>query len=223
MFGQNPKRPAISGNGEELEIQSVFKTLQGEGPFAGYPAIFIRLGGCNLACSFCDTEFENFITYQIDTLLNEVQRLANNIIKLVVITGGEPLRQPIELLCKQLLKLSYIVQIETNGTFYRALPQEVNIVCSPKVSANKSGGYAQIRIDLLPHIAAIKFLVAKNLPQYNEVAEIGQSLYNIPVYVQPIDQNDDKLNKDNLELAMKIALEKNYRLSIQLHKILGIE
>ena len=61
MFGYNLKRPVIKGNGQFLSIKSIFKTLQAEGPYCGVPAIFIRLGGCNLACSFCDTEFEDYL------------------------------------------------------------------------------------------------------------------------------------------------------------------
>ncbi|MDR0329663.1 MAG: 7-carboxy-7-deazaguanine synthase QueE, partial [Rickettsia sp.] len=186
MFGQNTKRPAIFNDGTNLEIKSIFKTIQGEGPFVGMPAIFIRLGGCNLACNFCDTDFEDFNMLTINNIIEEVEKLTINI-KLVVITGGEPFRQPIELLCYKLLDLDYIVQIETNGTLYRDLPDKVHIVCSPKAGKN---GYALLRDDLLSHINALKFLVAKNIPKYSNIPEVGQSKYNIPVFIQPMDQNN---------------------------------
>ncbi|WP_040256001.1 7-carboxy-7-deazaguanine synthase QueE [Rickettsia hoogstraalii] len=225
MFGQNPKRSILSGDGTSLEVQSIFKTIQGEGIFVGCPAIFIRLGGCNLACNFCDTEFEDFELVDIAEILNKVESLALNSkneksINLVVITGGEPMRQPIELLCQKLLDQNLKVQIETNGTLYRSLPKGVSIICSPK--AGKTG-YSKIREDLLPKISAVKFIVAKNIAEYSIIPEVGQTSYNIPVFIQPMDQNDQRLNDENNELAVKLALESGARLSLQTHKFLGIE
>lgn len=225
MFGQNPKRGILKGDGTELQVQSIFKTIQGEGIFVGIPAIFIRLGGCNLACDFCDTEFEDFKTIKIDNILSKVNLMALNSknkqsVKLIVITGGEPMRQPIELLCQELLEQGFKVQIETNGTLYRSLSDEVSIICSPKAGKN---GYSKIREDLLPKISAIKFIVAKNILEYSLIPEIGQTAYNIPVFVQPMDQNDQKLNKENNKLAVKLVLESGARLSVQTHKFVGIE
>ncbi len=219
MFGQNPKRPPLFNAGNNLEIKSIFRTIQGEGPFVGMPAVFVRLGGCNLACHFCDTDFEYFKIYYVDDIIEEVKLFANNI-KLVVITGGEPFRQPIELLCHKLVDLGFMVQIETNGTLYRKLPDKVHIVCSPKAGNN---GYVRLRDDLLPHINALKFLISKDSPQYHNVPELGQSDYNIPVFIQPMDQNNQSINKENTLFAIDLALKYGYRLSIQTHKILAID
>lgn len=225
MFGQNPKRGSLKGDGSKLEVQSIFKTIQGEGSFVGTPAIFIRLGGCNLACDFCDTEFEDFKSVDIAIILQKVDLLSKNsknekVIKLVVITGGEPMRQPIERLCKELIALDYQVQIETNGTLYRHLPNKVSIICSPKVGKK---GYLKIREDLLPHITAIKFIISDNILLYSHVPELGQTNYNIPVFVQPMDQSDIKFNQNNNKLAVKLALEYGFKLSLQTHKFIGIE
>jgi 7-carboxy-7-deazaguanine synthase len=220
MFGQNPKRAVLVGDGTALEVQSIFRTLQGEGLFVGMPSIFIRLGGCNLACKFCDTDFENFKLLNIDIIIEEVIRLSGDSVKLVVITGGEPLRQPIELICAKLLSCGFMVQIETNGTLYRLLPKDVYIICSPKVGAN---GYSAIRQDLLPSISAIKFLISATIGKYSFIPEVGQTEYRIPVFLQPIDQYDELLNKQNTALAIKLAFETGYRLSLQTHKFIGIE
>lgn len=225
MFGQNPKRGAFTGDGTSLEVKSIFKTIQGEGTFVGVPAIFVRLGGCNLACEFCDTEFENFDLVAINDILAKISKLSLNFkneqsVSLVVITGGEPMRQPIELLCQKLLEQGFNIQIETNGTLFRSLPAEVSIICSPKAGKN---GYSKVREDLLPKISAMKFIIAKNISEYSLIPEVGQTAYNIPVFVQPMDQNDCKLNEENNELAIKLALESGARLSLQTHKFLGIE
>lgn len=225
MRGNNPKRPPEFGDGSSLKLQKIFKTLQGEGPNAGMPAIFVRLGGCNLACSFCDTDFEDFAEVALDEIISKIQHLSLNdkarrSINLVVITGGEPFRQQIAPLCELLLKNNYLVQIETNGTIYRNIPREVEIICSPKVVAGK---YLSIREDLLPNIAAFKFLISTNIIEYSSVPELGQKQYNIPVFVQGMDEYNEEINKGNLKLAVDIAINNGYRLSYQIHKNLGIE
>jgi len=224
MFGDNPIRKPVKGDGKALDVQSVFATVQGEGMFTGWPAVFIRLGGCNLACHFCDTEFESFGSWSFEHLFDEVERLSvddsgKRLRDLVVITGGEPMRQPIERMCWKLANAGYQVQIETNGTLFRDVDERVKIVCSPK---NTGNGYAAIRGDLLPRIDAFKFIVSAFDPLYSDVAEVGQSGFDIPVYVQPMDEYDETKNKANFALATKIAMEKGCRLSLQVHKIVGV-
>lgn len=220
MFGQNPKRLAIFNDGSTLQVKNIFKTIQGEGPFVGMPAIFIRLGGCNLACNFCDTDFEDFNILTINEITERVNNFTITPNILVVITGGEPFRQNIKLLCNNLLDLGYTVQIETNGTLYRDIPKRVHIVCSPKAGGN---GYYPLREDILKQLNSIKFLIAKNISHYSQIPELGQTKYNIPVFIQPMDQYDPNLNKENELLAIDLALKYGYRLSLQIHKILEIE
>ncbi len=211
-------------SGDTLDIQEIFPTLQGEGPYTGQPSVFIRLGGCNLACDFCDTEFETYKNFSLKEILDEVEKLAKNSVgkivrKLIVITGGEPLRQPIEKLCAELVKKDFLVQIETNGTLFRELPKEVKIICSPKISNNK---YHQIRSDLLARINAFKFIISQNQKNYSQIAEVGQEKFQTPIYIQPMDEYDEIKNQANLEFAKKLCDENGYFLSLQIHKILGI-
>lgn len=225
MFGKNKILPPQNHSGDLLEVQEIFATLQGEGYFTGVPSVFLRLGGCNLACNFCDTEFDSYEKKSLSEILQEVEKCAKNsqdkiTRKLVVITGGEPMRQPIEKLCNELLKLNFKVQIETNGTIFRDLPKEVFIVCSPKISNKK---YHKIREDLLPRINNFKFIISAQNPDYNDVGEVGQAQFNIPIYVQPMDEYDEEKNRKNYDLAIKLCLENNYILSLQTHKILGLK
>lgn len=225
MFGKNKILSAENHDGNSLKIVNIFKTFQGEGPYCGWPAIFIRLGGCNLSCDFCDTEFDDFVTLSLEKIIattvslakNQQQKLTHN---LIVITGGEPLRQPISKLCQKLIDLNFLVQIETNGTIFRQLPKEVKIICSPKISNNK---YHPIRPDLLQRINAFKFIISAHKKEYSDIAQIGQETYNIAVYLQPMDEYDDKKNRQNMKLALKLAEKYGARISIQTHKILEIE
>ena len=264
MFGTNPIRPPEKGDGSTLKVVEIFPTLQGEGPFVGQPSVFVRLGGCNLACHFCDTEFEKFQEMALDALVAKVVEeagmvpppagggktrtqsehvafphpnpppLAGEGIKsasplagegihylrdLVVITGGEPLRQEIGPLCEQLLARGFRVQIETNGTLWRELPVGIHIVCSPKVT---NGRYHPIRLDLLARIDALKFIIAVDHPDYADIGDVGQGAHAIPIYVQPMDEGDAAKNAANQARALMLANTRGYRLSLQTHKLLGI-
>ncbi len=219
MFGKNPIRAPEKSDGEILKIQNIFLTFQGEGPYTGNPALFIRLGGCNLACSFCDTEFETFEEKSLEEILKQTLDLTKDTkCSLVVLTGGEPLRQNITPLCKFLIAKGFRIQVETNGTLFQELPNEVEIVCSPKSS---NGKYHRIRADLEQYIIAYKFLVSKTLDGYEAVPD--WNFFDKPVYVQPIDEVDKIKNIDNNKLAMEIAMNNNYIFSAQMHKYVGIE
>lgn len=219
MHGTNPIRKPENGDGSTLSVQEIFPTLQGEGPLAGHPAVFVRLGGCNLACAFCDTEFESFREMKLPDLLAQVEKDGAGVRRLVVVTGGEPLRQNIAPLCGALLERGFAVQVETNGTLWRELPREVSVVCSPK---RTGAGYMPLRPDLLARADALKFIVSRHEPGYGGVGEVGQRDHAIPVYVQPMDEGNEKANAENTALALELAQKHGYRLSLQLHKLLGI-
>lgn len=217
MFGKNKIAKLLKGNGDSLEIVKIFPTIQGEGPYAGIPAIFIRLGGCNLACTFCDTEFDEYTATSLQGIIKQVQDITkNSSIKLAVITGGEPLRQPVSPLCKSLQDLGLKVQIETNGTLLRDLPENVSIVCSPK---NTQGKYI-ISEELLNYATCFKFIISKHNKNYGSIPTLNTSK---EIYIQPMDEYDLEKNSQNVAYAIELALKFNYRLSLQIHKIMNIE
>jgi len=99
-----------------LIINEIFYSIQGESVYSGRPCVFVRLTGCNLRCTYCDTlyAYENGIEMEIDQILNQVD-LFN--CPLVEITGGEPLIQSqTPLLIYSLLENGHEVMIETNGS-----------------------------------------------------------------------------------------------------------
>ncbi len=221
MFGKNKILKPVKGDGSKLEVQKIFATFQGEGIYTGFPSIFIRLGGCNLACNFCDTQFDNFKQLELNNILEKVDNLNSQTpAQLIVITGGEPFRQPITKLCKELIKKGFLVQIETNGTLFQELPKEVQIICSPKITNNS---YHQIRPDLLPRISAFKFIISATNSKYDHIPQIGQNQYLTPVYLQPMDEYDKKKNEENQKLTLKLAKENGTRISLQTHKIWKID
>ena len=219
MFGKNICLKAEHNDPFNLQVHSIFFTFQGEGPYVGKAAVFIRLSGCNLACKFCDTEFDHYKVVSVNKIIQQVKALRDKC-NLVVITGGEPLRQNISYLTEELCKEKMIIQIETNGTIIDNIPLNSQIICSPK---NTCGKYNALSPKILPHIMALKFLISADIDGYKDIAEIGQDAYKIPVYIQPMDQYSEKKNKKNMILTMEIAKKHNAIISLQIHKILNIE
>lgn len=225
---------------EQLFVHSIFTTIQGEGPFTGHRAVFIRLAGCNLQCPACDTEYTNSrMLTDPETLLAAVQnKLPSG--TLVVITGGEPLRQDVTKLCWLLVDAGYFVQIETNGTlpppsalFSHLCSTDLDgrrcvfVVCSPKTgSVNK---------DLLKHISAYKYVLSHDETDNDglPVLALGHSAaprvarphegFSGPVYLQPQDSEELLTNNLHLEAVKASCMEHGYILQLQVHKIIHME
>ena len=227
----NDQCPEKQVNDSILTVNSVFKSIQGEGPLVGEPAVFIRLAGCNLQCKGCDTDYKA-VTKWNPVELAEAVNLEREDITLVVITGGEPFRQNISPLVETLLALHCRVQIETNGTLtLKKFPYgQVTIVCSPKTP--------KINPALVPHISAYKYVIQADgvdpvdgLPTkiLGSDRRVARPTYGGPmkitprkVFVQPFDDQNDPENS-NQAAALAAALEHGYRFGIQLHKMLGLQ
>lgn len=100
---------------ERLRITEIFLSLQGETSFAGLPTVFVRLTGCPLRCSYCDTAYA-FSGGQLRTLIDVVESVRSFGVRHVTVTGGEPLAQPAALpLLKRLCDEGLTVSLETSG------------------------------------------------------------------------------------------------------------
>jgi len=118
-----------------MYITEIFKSIQGEGTRAGLPCIFVRLTGCNLRCTWCDTAyaFHGGQKMSVEDVLERVEALNRRSVSgpkgvpLVELTGGEPLLQPeIYALAERLVEAGYTVMVETSGErFIGDLPKEV--------------------------------------------------------------------------------------------------
>ena len=120
-----------------LSVCETFSSIQGESTRAGKPCFFIRLSGCSCACTYCDTEYAKAPgkEYRIDELL-ELARQSG--LKLVEVTGGEPLEQEeTPLLCRRLLDDGFEVLLETNGTLpLDAVPAGVRRIVDCKLPSS---------------------------------------------------------------------------------------
>ena len=122
----------------EIKVSEIFTSFQGEGPYIGTPATFLRLYGCNLNCEWCDTDISTYEMLSVDDVAEIlITQMEFNNINLLVITGGEPTLQMEEI--KRLIKElpeGIKIQLETNGSIFEYLP-EIEYVISPKEDKEK--------------------------------------------------------------------------------------
>jgi len=147
-----------------MYIIEIYKSVQGESSFQGWPCIFVRLAGCNLRCSWCDSEytFTGGRKMSGDEVMSEVKKLAP--VKLVEITGGEPMLQEREVIpfMDRLLSDGYEVLIETSGERpLAALPKPVHKIVDVKCPASGEGGsFHAENLDTLTRGDEVKFVIA---------------------------------------------------------------
>ncbi|MBQ2541462.1 MAG: radical SAM protein [Paludibacteraceae bacterium] len=222
------------------KINEVFYTLQGEGAHTGIPAVFVRFSGCNLSCPWCDTDFREAHPMTAADIAQEALSLydiPNERRKMLVLTGGEPALQVDKPLIDTLHDAGFYICIETNGT--RPLPDGIDwITCSPKMvyqSEGRSILYQQSGLS-----AKRSSLVLKRV---NEVKVVFTGTYDPEIWreqleaehwlLQPLrftgewllnngDAFEDDRN-DNLDDTVRYILAHPFwRLSVQLHKIVGL-
>lgn len=215
-------------------VNEIFYTLQGEGAHSGIPAVFIRFSGCNLCCPWCDTDFASFTEMSVDAIVAEVislYALPNERRKMVVLTGGEPSMQVDSTLIDALHHAGFYICIETNGT--RVLPNGIDwITCSPKMKNERRTVHGECSPTKLA------------LRKVNEVKVVFTGTYNPDIWrehleaehwlLQPlrytgewlleqeIDEWEDDRNDNLTDTVQYILAHPFWRLSVQLHKIVGI-
>jgi organic radical activating enzyme len=240
QINSQPIEKRVESDGSVLDVHSIFYTIQGEGPYCGWPCVFVRLAGCNLQCPSCDTEYtEGREKQHVEYLVNGNARILDLFgdapRKLVVITGGEPFRQNIVPLIKLLTNAGIHVQIETNGTqlppngFCELWAQDkVTVVCSPKSGKVQEG--------LFPFIDAYKYVLDHNSigPDGLPFAALNHTVgpkgvarphkgFDGPIYLQPMDPKDGAHYLRNVRAVKNACMKHGYILQLQVHKIIGVE
>ena len=193
-----------------MRVNEIFYSIQGEGAHSGEAAIFLRLSGCNLRCSFCDTEHQPHQDLTEDEIASEIAKYPAS---LVVITGGEPTLQLTRSLVDKIHDLGKMVAIETNGT--REVPRNIDwVTVSPKAPF-----VGEIGKPIIKTAQEVK-IVLDDLHTYDDPTfGIVAARY----FVQPCDTGDEQRNREIIEHCVNfIKANPKWKLSLQTQKILRV-
>lgn len=193
-----------------MRVNEIFYSIQGEGAHSGEAAIFVRLSGCNLKCSFCDTEHQPYQDLTEDEICAEIAKYPAS---LVVITGGEPTLQLTETLIEKIHELSKTVAIETNGT--RPVPRGVDwVTVSPKALF-----VGEIGKPVIKTAQEVK-IVLDDLHTYDDPTF---GIVAAHYFVQPCNTSDEARNRDIINRCVNFVKQNpQWRLSLQTQKILRV-
>ncbi len=223
-----------------MVITEIFKSIQGEGTRAGLPCIFVRLTGCNLRCTWCDTAyaFHGGKKMTVEEVLARVDELAGRsveisgaqaVVPLVELTGGEPLLQDeIVPLAEKLLAAKYEVMIETSGErFIGRLPKEVIRIVDVKCPDSGEPDTFEMRnLEVLSGRDEVKFVLSTRrdyefardfTAQHGLARRVKQVLFS-PVFEDPLGRWPGLEPRKLVEWVLADGLP--VRLGLQLHKFI---
>ena len=192
-----------------LKVKEIFYSLQGEGGRQGEASIFVRLSGCNLRCDFCDTEHSDGVVMSWNQILKQIRQYP---CRWIVWTGGEPAMQLTEECLMFFKRAGYLQAIESNG-HYPLSPLFGYTVVSPKGKAD----YAKI---INPEVKEVRLPVRQNdiIPPF-ELLPVAK--YH---FLSPIFTDNPAETKANIDYCVEyIKQNPQWRLSLQMHKLTGIE
>jgi 7-carboxy-7-deazaguanine synthase len=217
-----------------MVITEIFKSVQGEGTRAGLPCIFVRLTGCNLRCTWCDTAYAFYggTKQSVDDVIERVRALSGNganRVVLVEITGGEPLLQPeAPALAERLLAEGYTVMIETSGErFVGALPRGVIKIVDVKCpDSGEADTFQMANLEALGPQDEIKFVISTRrdydfardfTARYELTRRVHEVLFS-PVFPDPASAWPGLEARELVEWILTDGLP--VRLGLQLHKFI---
>lgn len=206
-----------------LKINEIFHSIQGESTLAGWPTVFVRLTGCNLRCTYCDTTY-SYYEGEKQELDHLIEKITSYKTKHICITGGEPLLQKeCHTLMKTLCDLDHVVSLETSGAIsIKEVDPRVKIILDVKTP--DSGAADSFLIENLQHATVnteFKFVIcsekdfewAENFIETNKIFK-----KHVVLYSPSFKKISEKW------LAKKILSESsNARLQLQLHKYIWSE
>ncbi|MBN7811428.1 radical SAM protein [Algoriphagus sp. H41] len=205
-------KQALVAAGQQLPIMEAFYTIQGEGRFTGYPAYFIRLGGCDVGCVWCDVkeswEAAKWPVLSIEQIVDEALKFPG---RLVVITGGEPLMYDLGPLTKLLKEKGFTTNIETSGA--HPFSGDFDWVCfSPKKFKN-------------PHPSIYKHADELKVVVFNKsdfaFAEEHAAQVN-PLCELRLQPEWSKVARFTPEIVEYVKNRPNWKVSLQTHKFMDI-
>jgi 7-carboxy-7-deazaguanine synthase len=213
-------------------ITEIFKSIQGEGTRAGLPCTFVRLTGCNLRCTWCDTAyaFHGGQKMSVEEVFERVEALRGGAVggRLVELTGGEPLlQQEVYPLADRLLAAGYAVLIETSGErFIGQLPKAVIKIVDVKCpDSGEADTFDMRNLEELTSEDEVKFVIssrrdyefARNfIAEHRLAGRIKEVLFS-PVHEDPNGQWQGLEPRQLVEWMLEDGVQA--RLGLQLHKI----
>ncbi len=210
-----------------LKVSEVFYSIQGEGPWVGFPTFFVRLYGCNLACKWCDTPYaregQNYKEMQSEEIVR-IWKENYPEIPHVTITGGEPLLQEgVFRLMEDFLKKRAKVLLETNGSLsIENVPEEILVVMDLKTPSSGMESYNLYEnLSFLKEKDALKFVIKDeaDLDWSLKVIEKFNLLRRVTCFFSPC----VPYMSPNRLAELLLGTKKPLRLQIQLHKILNLK
>ena len=220
-----------------LPVNEVFTTIQGEATFTGMPSLFVRLQGCPVGCSFCDTKYtwehqehkekapdeilakngketDEWGNFSVEKILELAKGVPH-----VVITGGEPFIHDLTDLTTAVIGTGRTVQVETSGTHTMKCHPDTFITLSPKIGMMG-------RLEVLPLSICLADEIKMPVGKEEDLEKLETFLKSnshrkkpiVPIWLQPLSQSP-KATK----LCIETCLDKGYRLSVQTHKYIGVQ
>lgn len=189
-----------------LKVNEIFYSLQGEGANMGLPVVFIRLSGCNLRCSFCDTQHEEGHLMSLEEIQEEIRKHPSN---RIIWTGGEPTLQLTSDITSFFHRQGYWQGLETNGT--RPLPERLDwITISPKAGTRIHPS--------IESVDEIRWAFGKEI--ILDTIGFPRALH---YYVSPIFENGE-INPKTVQRAVRFCKNNpEWKLSVQQHKLLNFQ
>ncbi len=214
-----------------LPVSEIFESIQGEGPFIGKKAIFLRLAFCNLRCIFCDTDYtwKGKIKYVRMSLKDTEEKIFKYNINHLVITGGEPLlwERSFFSLVENLLGKGFLIEVETNGTIESFLPGDVYFNVSPKLKNSGEPYEKRINFSVLKSFnkrerAIFKFVI-KEVQDIYEVIDLKEKLgiENKKIYLMPECKNIFEL-RERKKMVFELSKKYGFKFSDRLHILMGV-
>jgi 7-carboxy-7-deazaguanine synthase len=212
-------------------ITEIFKSIQGEGTRAGLPCVFVRLTGCNLRCTWCDTAyaFHGGKKMSVDEVMARVEELTGiqKTVPLVELTGGEPLLQEeIYPLAEKLVAAGYTVMIETSGEkFVGRLPREIIKIVDVKCpDSGEADTFEMKNLEVVGPNDEIKFVIssrkdyefAREFTREHGLSEKVKQVLFSPVFDDPEGKWKGLEPRQLVEWMLEDGLP--VRLGLQLHK-----
>lgn len=193
-----------------LKVKEIFYSLQGEGGRQGEASVFIRLAGCNLKCDFCDTDFEQGKDMNLGDIIDRIRPFP---CRWIIWTGGEPTLQLNDEILRFFRQEGYLQAIESNGTKLLSEFLDYRVV-SPK---GKNTDYARL---INPEVEELRLPVqaGDTIPEIDTLPD-AKHYFLSPVF----SLNNEETGRNIAFCTDYIKQHTRWRLSLQIHKLIGIE